>query len=33
MPIREDVRPAAMRAILFREAAALWKCYLHPVTM
>ncbi|HEV3303773.1 MAG TPA: hypothetical protein VG055_29235 [Planctomycetaceae bacterium] len=33
MPIREDVRPAAMRAVLFREAAALWKCYLHPVTM
>ncbi len=33
MPIREDVRPAAMRSIIFREATALWMCYLQPVTM
>jgi hypothetical protein len=33
MPIREDVRPAAIRPLLFREAAALWMCYLQPVTM
>jgi uncharacterized SAM-binding protein YcdF (DUF218 family) len=32
MPIREDVRPA-IRPLLLREAAALWMCYLQPVTM
>ncbi|HEV8070916.1 MAG TPA: hypothetical protein VGP76_24600 [Planctomycetaceae bacterium] len=33
MPIREDVRPAAMRPIILREATALWMCCLQPVTM
>jgi uncharacterized SAM-binding protein YcdF (DUF218 family) len=33
MPIREDVRRPAMRSIIFREATALWMCYLQPVTM
>jgi uncharacterized SAM-binding protein YcdF (DUF218 family) len=33
VPVREDIRPAAMRPVLMREAAALWMCYLHPVTM
>ena len=30
-PLREDVRPAAMRPVLAREAAALWMCYLQPL--
>ena len=30
-PLREDVRPAAMRPVLARESAALWQCYLQPL--
>lgn len=30
-PVREDVRPAAMRPVLARESAALWQCYLQPL--
>jgi hypothetical protein len=33
VPIREDIRAAYLRPLLFREAVALWACYVQPLSM
>jgi vancomycin permeability regulator SanA len=33
LPVREELRTASTRALLAREAAALWMCYVQPAAM